>query len=428
MHIRRVQHLFFYVRDGAMLDIGAFLSGSLRTFYEGELEALSLLTGSAHKIDRAVLELLLRVPSERWIPFEELELDGLVPAAASDTVSDLALKGLLTTDSSDGNMARLRQMDQDMRSTQWNAYGALAHFMTKWQDVRAGLRLPTLGEENSSDVQRLRLAQKRRDATPEELGGLVDKDNQLLPFISQFGRPPSHFHVPQHIGTSIELPVIHKNGALYDTLIKRRTVRAFDPEATLNVDNLSVILRYVFGCQGLWEAGDDVWGIKRTSPSGGGLHPIEVYPLIMNVDGIKPGLYHYGAEHHALEPLSALSSTEAIEMADEITAGQIYPRWAQALFVMTARFYRSYWKYRNHRRAYSVILMDAGHLSQTFYLVCTELGVGPFVTAAINSTNIEARLGLDGVTEGAIALCGCGTPKSKSFGLEPKYQAFVPRG
>jgi nitroreductase len=47
-----------------------------------------------------------------------------------------------------------------------------------------------------------------------------------------------------------------------------------------------------------------------------------------------------------------------------------------------------------------VALMDAAHLAQTFYPVCAELGLGAFVTAAVNGANIEKRLGLDLFTEG----------------------------
>ena len=75
---------------------------------------------------------------------------------------------------------------------------------------------------------------------------------------------------------------------------------------------------------------------------------------------------------------------------------------------MTARFYRNFWKYPKDVSAYGDILLDAGHLSQTFYLVCTELGFGAFFTAVINSIQIEEILGLYAVSEGAVAISGCG--------------------
>jgi SagB-type dehydrogenase family enzyme len=93
---------------------------------------------------------------------------------------------------------------------------------------------------------------------------------------------------------------------------------------------------------------------------------------------------------------------------------------------MTSRFYRNYWKYRRHEKAYSVLLMDAAHLSQTFYLICTDLGLGAFVTAAINNNNIEKRLGLDGYSEGAVLICGCGKSAGKNLDLEPEYNPYLP--
>lgn len=93
---------------------------------------------------------------------------------------------------------------------------------------------------------------------------------------------------------------------------------------------------------------------------------------------------------------------------------------------MTARFYRNFWKYRRHQKAYLVLQMDAAHLSQTFYLLCTKLGLGAFFTAAINAVNIEKRVGLDPYTEGALAICGCGVPAAQSK-LDPSYREYIPR-
>jgi nitroreductase len=70
--------------------------------------------------------------------------------------------------------------------------------------------------------------------------------------------------------------------------------------------------------------------------------------------------------------------------------------------------------------------MDAGHLSQTLYLVCGELGLGAFVAGAINDATIDERLGLRAFEEGALAICGCGRPEPS--GLEPVFEPFVPGG
>jgi SagB-type dehydrogenase family enzyme len=72
---------------------------------------------------------------------------------------------------------------------------------------------------------------------------------------------------------------------------------------------------------------------------------------------------------------------------------------------MTAVFRRTMWKY-HHARAYRVVLLDAGHLCQTFCLVATWLGLAPFCTAALKDTLIEKDLGIDGIREFGAVRCG----------------------
>ena len=71
-------------------------------------------------------------------------------------------------------------------------------------------------------------------------------------------------------------------------------------------------------------------------------------------------------------------------------------------------------------------LMDAGHLSQTFYLVCAELSLGAFVTAAINNADVDERLGLDGFAEGSLAIVCCGPLVEESSYLQPEFTPYRP--
>ena len=90
-----------------------------------------------------------------------------------------------------------------------------------------------------------------------------------------------------------------------------------------------------------------------------------------------------------------------------MAAGQDFAASAHVLLLMTARFHRNFWKYRRNVRTYGVVLQDAGHLSQTLYLVCTDLGLGAFY-AAFDGPFVDEALGLDGVEEGTVGLAGCG--------------------
>src|SRR6201984_1734206 len=72
----------------------------------------------------------------------------------------------------------------------------------------------------------------------------------------------------------------------------------------------------------------------------------------------------------------------------------------QILVTIAARFGRVSWKYSSI--AYSLILKDVGVLTQTFYLMATDMGLGG---CAIGSLNIDlfARIsGIDFYVEGPV--------------------------
>jgi SagB-type dehydrogenase family enzyme len=77
---------------------------------------------------------------------------------------------------------------------------------------------------------------------------------------------------------------------------------------------------------------------------------------------------------------------------------------------MTAVFERTMWKYPKGR-AYRVVLLDAGHLCQTFCLVATWLGLAPFCTAALSDKLIEKDLQIDGINESVLYVAGVGYPR-----------------
>ncbi len=74
---------------------------------------------------------------------------------------------------------------------------------------------------------------------------------------------------------------------------------------------------------------------------------------------------------------------------------------------MTGVFSRTMWKYHKPR-AYRVVLLDAGHLGQTFCLTATRMGLAPFSTAALKDTLIERDLGIDGISESVLYVAGIG--------------------
>jgi putative peptide maturation dehydrogenase len=317
-------------------------------------------------------------------------------------VGELAQEGLLLTDADDPQLAELRRRDEQLEGGQWGPYAALYHAVTRWRGADLALE----------DGDFAAIAAEAEQAVSD--------------FVRRHGPPPHHFHSVADPIRVVELPLVEKRGGLYDVLARRRTTRGFDPARAATTEQLALLLRCVYGCHGYAPLYRDILALKRTSPSAGGLHPTEVYPLVRKVAGLASGLYHYDARNHALELIEEATEDKAGRLIGEFTAGQIYFSSAAVAFVMTARFSRSFWKYRGQERAYAAVLMDAAHLSQTLYLVCAELGLGAFVTTAINAAHIDERLDLDGFEEGAVAVCGCGVPLDGSS-LDPTFFPYVPR-
>jgi SagB-type dehydrogenase family enzyme len=186
-------------------------------------------------------------------------------------------------------------------------------------------------------------------------------------------------------------------------LMKRRTHRKFSREQ-VTIETIGQLLSLVWGVTGYMES--PLFGSlpKKTSPSAGARHPGEVYLMALRVNGLKKGLYHYHPARHRLE---MISSDVTVRKAWLYCARQDYVKKAAALFLMTAVFPRTMWKY-NKARAYRVVLLDAGHLCQTFCLAATWLDLAPFCTAAFRDTLIENDLAIDGVRESMIYVAGIG--------------------
>lgn len=373
--VRRTRYAFLYLDDSYLPELATVLSGELPALAaDGRIYAVSILSGERHPLQRSDLELLLSVPTGRWV-----ERNG----ADADAVRSLANQGLLLMDAPDPTLSALRERDEALAANQWNPYAALYHYLTQWSEV--DIREP--GQEE------WRLTEAIESMSRE--------------FLAEHGPPPGEF-TEEPSGPSLPLPGNEQDGAVFRALLARRTTRSFDLTQPMTLEQLDAVLRYVFGCHGYGTTTAGVVAIKRTSPSGGALQPIEAYPIISNVSGVRSGIYHYNVRDHALTLLSASEPDECRRLATAFMCGQSYFGAAHVSFVLTARYYRNHWKYRRHQKAYAGILMDAAHLSQTLYLVSGEVGLGAFVTIAINSRDIERALGLDGISEGVVAMTGCG--------------------
>jgi putative peptide maturation dehydrogenase len=387
--VRRTPYVAFRFRPLQFVDVRLLLEGVVQPRTYEQLCAGSALTGREHPLTAEERDVLESVPADRDVRAGDV-------SAPLSVVESLARRGLLVTDDPDPELRTLCERSDRLEADRWSVYAAIYHFLTKWTGV---------------------------DVAPGDVDALDESADE---FVERYGPSPPPFHEPPRSLATTELPLRNDPRPLFELLRRRKTMRDLDADEPVGLNDLGTILRYVFGCHGYAELGHGVVTLRKTSPSGGALHPVEAYPLVVSVAGLEPGLYHYGVRGHTLELLERLGRTDARELGRRFAAGQPFAANAAVLVLLTARFYRSFWKYRSHGRAYAVLLMDAAHLSQTFYLVCAELGLGAFVTAAINGVDVEDRLGLEGSREGAIAILGCGVPGRESH-VDPQFLEYVPR-
>lgn len=344
------------------------------------LPAFSLLTGKPSDLSLGEAGELLELSAREWT----WRLD--------ETAVSLAHRGLVVSDEPGEPFEALRRRDAELTALGWQTEAARYHLASRWHGVRAAVGNP---------------------------------DGSRPPIATRHGRPQPAF--AERGGSRLGLPHVERDSELYRVLRARRTARSFEPKQPVTADELSTLLRWVWGAHGTAPLAFGDTALRKTSPSGGGLHPIEVYPVVRNVVGVEPGAYHYRVRDHELERVQTLNADTARLFLDRATAGQWYFAEADVAFVMTARFARSFWKYRRHVKAFRTLLLDAGHLSQTFYLVCTELGLGPFVTAALNDDELEHALELDPLREAPVALCGCGRTPETPGPLDPIFRAVDER-
>jgi SagB-type dehydrogenase family enzyme len=186
-------------------------------------------------------------------------------------------------------------------------------------------------------------------------------------------------------------------------LRQRRTWRNFSKDEVSN-ESFASLMELSFAVQ-RWEKIRKVGKLaQKTSPSGGSLHPLEAYVVVLKVEGVAPGIYHYDAIGRRLQELRKGATAAEVQ---KFLAGQWWFRDAAFVVFLTAVFARTQWKY-DYARAYRAILLEAGHLCQTFCLTATWLDLAPFCTVALADTAIEKALKLDGISESVIYAMGAG--------------------
>ena len=215
--------------------------------------------------------------------------------------------------------------------------------------------------------------------------------------------PPLFKTYPSRSAVALEKPAI--DSAVSNAISRLQNCRSYRLGPISRAD-LAEMLYLAWGARGLNQT--RYWGplVDKTSYSGGNRHPVEVYPVIVSVKGLTPGVYHYNVRDHKIELLKVGNFARTVR---RIGNEQEWIRGASVYFLMTAVFKRTMWKYR-HDYSLRTIFCDVGHLSQTLYLAAQDRGLGACTTYALNHTLAEQLLNIDGIDESFLSLSMVGHP------------------
>lgn len=222
------------------------------------------------------------------------------------------------------------------------------------------------------------------------LGGMLDWLN----------KPSIYKEYPDSKKIALRAPESVGRMSFDEVMRNRRSIRSFS-QKSMNKEQLGYLLWASTGIhreQGGYEF--------RTVPSAGALYPIETYLVVNNVEDLVKGVYHYSVKMHLLEELKLGDFREEVTLA---ALGQNMCMEAAVVFVWTAIFFRSKWKYK--QRAYRYIYLDAGHIAQNLALSATSIGLGSCQIGALYDDELNQILNVDGSEESAIYMSVVGYPR-----------------
>jgi len=365
MRYRRCHAVAVLPEEQPVVSLQSLTSGEPGIQYERSLRVHAAHIDTVCVLDADTCMFLFGCSAEKW---QLLPPEG----EARDRVMALVEMGLLLLE--EDPPSSLAQADQRVRAGNWWPLSAIHHRHSRWDDI------DSVGEM-------------------ERRGVVTTRD-----LVHRHGPPPPE--APERWPNAISLPRLYGHAAR-NSLESRVTCRNFDTRRALPLEVVAAMLQDVLMAQGVVESEPGVRFLKKNVPSGGGLHPLEAYVIARDVEGLRPGVYHYHSVAHELARVPGQPEDLDAFML-RLLAGQHWFAGAHVMVVLVCRFQRNFWKYRRHVKAYRAIVLDVGHISQAFYTAATMRGLGAFVTAAINEAGIEKLLQSDPMVEGALAVCGFG--------------------
>jgi SagB-type dehydrogenase family enzyme len=173
---------------------------------------------------------------------------------------------------------------------------------------------------------------------------------------------------------------------LTEALTGRKSTRNYDT-IPLALADLTELL---WAAQG--DGTDAVATATRTAPSAGATHPLELFVVAGEVEGLAAGVYHY--QFLAQELVLQTEGDIRKELAQAALGQEMIAR-APAVIIIAAEFQRTTQRYGARGDTY--VYMESGGVAQNIALQAAALGIGNVVVGAFHDEEIARVLQIDTV-------------------------------
>lgn len=207
----------------------------------------------------------------------------------------------------------------------------------------------------------------------------------------------------------IRLPDYQNVRAALGAVVRsRRSVRRYSGKS-INLKELSTLLYHAGGVTGHLHPDNAAQTVTlgksdeielRAAVSGGGLYPVDLFVLALNVEGLKPGGYRYLAKQHALKPVGEGEPMPAVSELAQF--GEIEAERAAFMLGYVYKVFENARKYGDAGLGFAFI--EAGAIAAHVHLVCTALGFGSCDVGSFSKRRFERIFEADGISRHMIHL------------------------
>jgi len=183
---------------------------------------------------------------------------------------------------------------------------------------------------------------------------------------------------------------------LEKVLAERSSSRDFDGPITV-----AELWKLCFVATGLRETVSSESGrrLQRHAPNSGGLGSVEAFPIVMSVEGLPEGIYHFDSVSHEFVEIETGDFRRWLN--EDVVFQEEFSR-ASVAIVLVGSFENLREKYG--LRGYRLALIDVGHVSENIYLVSTALGLSVCATTGFVDDEVDEALRIDGVDRASLVL------------------------